>query len=197
MLEKEIFLKIRNFALENSEKNDIHGFSHVERVYNTAIKIGHILNANMKVVKIAALLHDIGRIEEKESLSKQNHAEISALKAKQFLLTNNFNLSEKEIKNIIHSIKAHSFSNKISPYTLEAKILSDADKLDAIGAIGVFRTIGFTLQKNGGIDQVIEHLENKILQLKEQIFLEYSRTIAEERHNIVLDFYDNLKKEIS
>ncbi len=195
MLENEIILKIRNFAIENSEKNDIHGFSHVERVYDTCIKIGRKLNANMKVLKIAALLHDIGRIEEKESLLKRNHAEISALKAKQFLTTNNFNLSEKDIENIVHTIRAHSFSNKIAPYTLEAKILSDADKLDAIGAIGIFRTIGFTLQKYGGIEQVIEHLENKILTLKDKMYLDYTQKIAEERHNIVLEFYRKLKKE--
>jgi len=195
MLDNEIFLKIRHFAIENSENNDIHGFSHVERVYNNCVKIGQKLNANMKILKIAALLHDIGRIDEKTDNLKRNHAEISATKAKEFLATNNFNLSGKEIDNIIHSIKAHSFSNKILPRTQEAKILSDADKLDAIGAIGIFRTIGFTLQNNGGIDQVIEHLENKILKLKEQIFLDYSKKIAEIRHNIVLEFYNKIKKE--
>ena len=195
MLENEFILKIRKYALENSEKNDIHGFSHVERVYNTCVKIGQKLNANMKVLKIAALLHDIGRIEEKEGVRKRNHAEISAIKAKEFLTTNNFKLSGKDIENIIHSIKAHSFSNKNSPYTLEAKILSDADKLDAIGAIGIFRTIGFTLQNEGGIEQVIEHLEKKILQLKKKMFLEYSKKIAKDRHKTVLEFYNKIKKE--
>jgi uncharacterized protein len=195
MLEKDIIFKIRNYAIQNSEKNDIHGFSHVERVYNTCIKIGQKLNANMKVLKIAALFHDIGRIDENERCRKKNHAEISAIKAKEFLATNNFNLSGEELENIIHTIKAHSFSNNISPRTLEAKILSDADKLDAIGAIGIYRTIGFTLQNNGGIDQVIEHLENKILKLKEQMFLDYSREISEERHKTVLEFYNKIKKE--
>jgi uncharacterized protein len=195
MLENEIFLKIRNYALENSEKNDIHGFSHVERVYYTCVKIGQNLNANMKVLKIAALLHDIGRIDEKKDPSKRNHAEISAIKTKEFLATNDFNLSQKDINDIIHAIKAHSFSNNISARTLEAKILSDADKLDALGAIGILRTIRFTLENKGGIDQIIEHLENKILKLKDKMFLEYSKTIGKERHKSVLDFYEKLKKE--
>jgi uncharacterized protein len=195
MLENEIILKIRHFALENSESNDIHGFSHVERVYNTCVKIGQKLNANMKVLKIAALLHDIGRIDEKTDNLKRNHAEISAIKAKEHLTINNYNLTEKERDDIIHSIKAHSFSNSISPLTLEAKILSDADKLDALGAIGIYRTIGFTLQNNGGIDQIIEHLENKILKLKDQMNLDYSQKLAKNRHEIVLDFYKKLKKE--
>lgn len=166
MLDNEIILKIKNYAFENSERDDIHGFSHVERVYNTCVNIGKKLTANMKVLKIAALLHDIGRINEKEDAKKRNHAEISATRAKEFLGTNNFNFSQKDIDDIIHAISAHSFSNNIPPRSLEAKILSDADKLDALGAIGIYRTIGFSLQKNGGIDQVIEHLEKKILKLK-------------------------------
>ena len=77
---------VRKFAVENSEKNDIHGFAHVERVYNTCVKIGKKLNPNLNVLKIAALLHDIGRINEKEDPPKRNHAEISAEKAKKFLV---------------------------------------------------------------------------------------------------------------
>jgi len=195
MLDNEIISRIRSFTIKNSENDDIHGFSHVQRVYNTCVKIGKKLNANMKVLKIAALLHDIGRINEKEDSLKRNHAEISAKKAREFLTPNNFNLSQKEVDDIIHAIIAHSFSKNISPQTLEAKILSDADKLDAIGAIGLYRTIGFTLQNNGGIDQVIEHLENKILKLKDQMLLDYSKKIAEERNNIVLEFYNTIKKE--
>jgi uncharacterized protein len=186
---------VRKFAVENSEKNDIHGFAHVERVYNTCVKIGKKLNANLNVLKIAALLHDIGRIDEEEDTLKRNHAEISAEKAKKFLASNNFNLAQEDCDNIIHAIRTHSFSNNISPQTLEAKILSDSDKLDAIGAIGIFRTIGFTLQNNGGIDQVIEHLESKILKLKEQMFLEYSKSLGEDRQKTVLNFYNKLKKE--
>jgi len=53
---------VRNFAVENSEKNDIHGFAHVERVYHTCVKVGKKLNANLKVLQIAALLHDVGKV---------------------------------------------------------------------------------------------------------------------------------------
>ena len=186
---------VRKFAVENSEKNDIHGFAHVERVYNTCVKIGKKLNANLKVLRIAALLHDVGRIHENGDKLKRNHAEISADMSKDFLSSIGFSLVKDDINNIIHSIKAHSFSNKVIARTLEAKILSDADKLDALGAIGIFRTIGFTLENKGGIIQIIEHLENKILKLKEQMFLEYSKSISKDRHNSVLDFYNKLKKE--
>lgn len=194
MNSNEILSKVRTFAYNNSEKNDIHGFKHVERVLKLSSEIGTILNANLPVIKIAALLHDVGRYLKKEDEVK-NHAEISAEIAENFIIKNNFNIAMENVENILHCIRAHSFSNELEPKTLEAKILSDADKLDAIGAIGLYRTIGFTIKNYGGIEQVIHHLENKILKLKEMIYLDYSKQIAEKRHEIILDFYNQIKKE--
>jgi len=157
----EILLAVRTFAHNNYEKDDLHGFKHVERVLNLSVRIGTALNANLLIIKIAALLHDVGRIHEKKNNVK-NHAEISAEVAEEFFQKTNFNICIDDIENIIHSIRAHSFSNKIRPETLEAKILSDVDKLDALGAIGLYRTIIYSFKlKNGGIEKVIEHLEKK------------------------------------
>jgi uncharacterized protein len=195
MIENDIISIVRKFASDNSEKDDIHGFLHVERVFNLCLKLGKEIGANLPLLKIAALLHDIGRsTKEKESLDK-NHAELSADIASKFLKSNDIKLSQKDFDNIIHCIRSHSFSNNSIPQTLEAKILSDADKLDALGAIGLYRTIGFTIKNQGGIDQVIEHLENKILNLKDQLYLEISENIAEVRQRIILDFYNEIKTE--
>jgi len=195
MSESAIISIIRKFALKNSEKDDIHGFLHIERVYKTCINIGKRLGANILVLKISALLHDIGRIKEKENSYNTNHAQISSEMALNFLKSNNFKISQENIDNIIHCIKAHSFSNKTNPKTIEAKILSDADKLDAIGAIGLYRTIGYTVKNNGGIDQVIEHLENKIMKLKNQMYLDVSKKLAYDRQQIILDFYNKIRNE--
>jgi len=195
MLSNEILSKVRTFAYNNSEKNDIHGFEHVERVLKLSSEIGTVLNANLLVIKIAALLHDVGRYVKKDN-KVRNHAEISAEIAENFIIKNNFNIAIKDVENILHCIRAHSFSNDLEPKTLEAKILSDADKLDALGAIGLYRTIGFTIKEFGGIEQVIHHLENKILKLKEMIYLDYSKQIAEKRDEIIRDFYSQIKKEI-
>ncbi len=192
---KAIIANVRSFAYENSKKDDIHGFKHTERVLKQSLEIGINLNANLTVIEIATLLHDVGRYLKKEDEVK-NHAEISAGIAERFIYKNNFNIAKEDIKNILHSIRSHSFSNDIIPKTLEAKILSDADKLDAIGAIGLYRTIGFTLRNNGGIEQVIKHLENKILNLKDRMYLEVSKQIAEKRHKIIQNFYEQIKKEI-
>ena len=112
-----------------------------------------------------------------------------------FLKSNNFKISQENIDNIIHCIKAHSFSNKTNPKTIEAKILSDADKLDAIGAIGLYRTIGYTVKNNGGIDQIIKHLEHKIMKLKDQMYLDVSKKLAKDRQQIIFDFYNKIRNE--
>jgi uncharacterized protein len=194
MNEDKSISKIKDFAIKNSEKNDIHGFDHVKRVFNLCIVIGEKLNCDLEILKIAALLHDIGRIHEKNE--GRNHAEISADKAKQFLTSGKFNLTQNDIERITHCIQAHSFSNEITPKTLEAKILSDADKLDALGAIGLYRTIGFTILRNGDLEDVIEHLENKILVLKDLLYIEESKRIAEQRQKIILNFYNKIKEQL-
>ncbi|MHA2185946.1 MAG: HD domain-containing protein, partial [Promethearchaeota archaeon] len=85
MLEDELFSVIKEYAIDNSVRDDIHGFNHVERVYDLAITIGENLNAEIDLLKIAVLLHDIGRIDEKRDHLKRNHAELSAEKAFKFL----------------------------------------------------------------------------------------------------------------
>ena len=195
MIKENLISIVKEFAVKNSEKNDIHGFDHVERVFRLSISIGEKLNADMKILKIAVLLHDIGRIQEKRDVKKRNHAEISAELAKNFLEPNRYNLTQNEIDKITHCIQAHSYSNELVPETLEAKILSDADKLDALGAIGLYRTIGFTILRNGDLDDVIEHLENKILKLKNRLFLDISKDIASTREKIIIDFYNKIKEQ--
>jgi len=194
MNRNDILSKVRIFAYNNSEKNDIHGFKHVERVLKLSSEIGAVLKANLPVIKIAALLHDVGRSLKKEDEVK-NHAEISAELAENFITKNNFNIAIEDVENILHCIRAHSFSNDLEPITLEAKILSDADKLDALGAIGLYRTIGFTVSRNRGLDDVIEHLENKILKLKNRLYLDISKEIAKSREKLIIKFYNEIKEE--
>jgi uncharacterized protein len=100
------------------------------------------------------------------------------------------------LSSIIHCIQAHSFSNNIIPQTIDAKILSDADKLDALGAIGLYRTIGFTIRNKGSLEDVIKHLEKKILKLKDQLYLKISKELASERKLIIDHFYKQIKEEI-
>ncbi|MFX1323535.1 MAG: HD domain-containing protein [Promethearchaeota archaeon] len=195
MLDETTLSLIRTFSYNHSEKDDIHGYSHVERVYDLCLKLGKKLNANLLVLQVAALLHDVGRFQGANNIENKNHAERSSEIASNYLKSVKFDFSPNDFKNIIHSIRAHSFSNHIFPETLEAKILSDVDKLDALGAIGLYRTIGFTIKNQGGIDHVIEHLENKILKLKDRLYLDYSKELAIEKQKIILDFYNEIVKK--
>ena len=197
MKDVEIIKNIRDFVVNHSDDDDIHGFAHVQRVYDLCDKVGIELKANMLILRISALLHDIGRNNDTSNTVNKNHAIISAEISKDYLKSQSFGLSEDEINQIIHCILAHSFSNKIKPLTLEAKILSDVDKLDALGAIGLYRTIIYTFTlKKGGIEKVIEHLEKKIIKLKDRMYLDISKEIAKERQKIILYFYYEIKKEV-
>ncbi len=186
---------VKQYTIEKTAKDDIHGFSHITRVLDLCLEIGKKLGANLHVLEIAALLHDIGRESEIQDIHNRNHAELSAEMSLVFLRSQDFQISQDELDNIIHCIRAHSFSNKTIPKALEAKILSDVDKLDALGAIGLYRVIGFAIKNNRGIEQVIKHLENKILKLRDQLYLEESQKIADKRVKIIIDFYVKLKQE--
>jgi uncharacterized protein len=192
----ELIKNVYEFAQNNSEKDDIHGFAHVLRVYNLCMKLSKGLDVNLKILKISALLHDIGRNKRESDKVFHNHAHLSSIIAKKFLESQDFLLTKSELSSIIHCIQAHSFSNNIIPQTIDAKILSDADKLDALGAIGLYRTIGFTIRNKGSLEDVIKHLEKKILKLKDQLYLKISKELASERKLIIDHFYKQIKEEI-
>ena len=196
MNEKEALKEVKDFLIQKIHSDEIHGYGHTKRVYELSFEIGKKLGANLLVLKTAALLHDVGRLSEQNRLNNRNHADVSAEIASNFLKTINFEYKKNDFENIIHCIQAHSFSNQILPKTLEAKIISDADKLDALGAIGLYRTIGYTIKINGTLKDVLLHLESKIFKLKDQLFLDISKEYAQERLTILDLFYEEIKKEL-
>ena len=196
-MKKHIIIEeIKDFVFKKTPHDDIHGYGHTERVYQMCIELGKKLEANLFVLKAAALLHDIGRFSNQSNLKNKNHAEISVQIASDFLESLKFQIRREEFENILHCIQTHSFSNRVPPKTLEAKILSDVDKLDALGAIGLYRTIGYTTKMKGGLKDVLEHLESKIFKLKSQLILEITKKYAQDRLAILNQFYVDVKKEL-
>ncbi len=193
--EKKLISIVKEFSQQNSGVDDVHGFDHVKRVFENCVYIGTKLNANLFVLKIASLLHDIGRKFEIKEKNRKNHAELSAEIGIDFLKKLDYEISQKDLDNIAHCIRAHSFSNGIEPITLEAKILSDSDKIDALGSIGIYRVVAFSNTLNRGLPLVLEHFENKILKLKDKLYLDFSKKIALKRHEIAIGFYEALKQE--
>ena len=210
MESKELEKKILQIATE-SEKimseslKAAHDFEHVRRVYNLGIKIGEAENADMAILRPAILMHDLGRIVED---GKVHHSKLSVPRAKSLL--EKVDYPKKYWKPILYAIENHSWRNSVN--TLEAKILQDADKLDALGAIGIAR--GFTYggvrnrieycpkdpffrQKREEENCSVDHMYTKILKLKGLMHTRKGKEIAKEREEFLLEFLKRLEKELN
>jgi uncharacterized protein len=111
-----------------------HGWEHVYRVYHLSLRIAELEHADGFIVGMAALLHDVGRTTQEP---KKPHAERSALLAAELLA--HYDLSDEPLQAILHAILAHNYRRGITPATLEARVLYDADRLDSMGASGLMR----------------------------------------------------------
>lgn len=119
-------------------KNDLsHSLDHIQRVMNLAIKIAKVEKADLDVVMPAALFHDI--VVYKGTKKQSRETEESAKIANQ-ILRKTEGYPQAKIKKVTYAISVCSFSKNINPKTLEAKILQDADLLEATGAISIMRT---------------------------------------------------------
>ncbi len=185
--------KTREFARGFFEGDGTHGFSHVERVFNLCLHIGREEGADLEVLALAALLHDVAR--PLESAGKvEDHAVEGARIARRFL--RGLGYPEEKVEAVAHAIEAHRFSRGPEPETLEARILSDADKLDAVGAIGIARVFMYSGEHGRGIEDSIKHFDEKILKLKDLMYTETAKRIAEERHRFTEEFVRRIRLEI-
>ena len=165
-----------------------HGVDHTIRVYQNALEIAKSESAcNMFVVCMAALLHDA---DDHKLFNTQNNQNARAFLADQ-------GVSQNEIDMICEVINCISFSqNKgLTPQTLEGKIVQDADRLDAIGAIGIARTFAFGGAKNRSLDNSLEHFDEKLLLLYDLLSTEEAKRIALPRHQFLMSFYKQFKEE--
>jgi uncharacterized protein len=193
-----------------SGANSCHEWEHTERVCNLALHIGKKENANLEVLELAVILHDIARKEQDESSGKICHAERGAVLAKEIL--EKYNLPEDKIENVVHCIECHRYRNDKIPQTLEAKILFDADKLDSIGTIGIGRAFSFAghlgakvHDKNVVVDKSAEYTSDdtayreysvKLKFLKDKIITDEGKQIAQGRHAFMENFFERLNKEV-
>lgn len=117
-------------------KDPAHDFSHVLRVYRIARAIGEEEGADLQVVTFAALLHDAGSGPKRKDRSRESEKRRLAA-VEEFL--KRWHLPEDVVERVLRTVEVHSFSKGIKPTTLEEKVLQDADRLDAIGAVGIAR----------------------------------------------------------
>ncbi len=200
-LQKEVRNKISN--------DPAHDFDHIIRVYKNAEKLAKKEKANTKLILSAALLHDIVNYPKSDRRSK-NSSTKSAIKARQIL--SKYSFSNSEIKVITDAIRDHSFSKNKTAKTLEGKILQDADRLDAIGAIGIARAFAVSGSDDrpfyNGVDPfcsnrkpddqkwAIDHFYRKLLKLEKLMNTKSAKIEAKKRTKVLKSFLSELKHEI-
>lgn len=187
-----------------------HDWDHTERVCKLCLRIGGKEKANLEVLKLAALLHDIGREEEDRSDGRVCHGTKGAALAKAMLKKHG--VEEEIVERVIHCIETHRFRQNRLPQSLEAKVLFDADKLDSIGAVGIGRAFLFAGEvgarlHNPGIDlkktkpytkedTAYREFLVKLRLIKSRLFTREGKRIARQRHRFMAGFFDRLKKEV-
>ena len=110
-----------------------------------------------------------------------------------FLATTKF--PAEKLSLVASTIRTHRFSEDVTPESLEGEILSDADKLDAMGALGLARTIAESLVQQRGLQGMIEHMDRKLLKLKDRLLTKTGKQLGEPRHQVLLNFMQALASE--
>lgn len=186
-----------------------HDLSHILRVWRNIVAIQMVEGGDSTILCAAAILHDCV-VVEKDSPLRDQSSKFSAEMAGNILRSKQW--TAECIEAVMHAIEAHSFSGGIAPQTLEARILQDADRLDAIGLIGVARTfyvagrIGkqlYHLQDPTGIGRrlddrqfAIDHFYTKLLKLSATFQTKKGAELAAERHARLEQFLTHLLLEL-
>lgn len=198
---------IRHF--QNSRSS--HDWEHTERVIKLAEHIARIEKADSRIVRFAALLHDIGRLAQDKSHGRKCHAELGAEMAPQFLKSTGIPAAEKA--RIIHCIESHRYRGQTLPSTLEARVLFDADKLDSIGATGIGRAFLFAGEVGAKLhdpdidicrtksysreDSAYREFLVKLRFIRDRMMTPAGRKMARRRHAFMMRFFNELNREVA
>lgn len=212
MEKEEVIKQTADYARKTLEgEGSGHDWWHVQRVWNNAVHIGKKENADMLVVELAALLHDIA-----DWKFQGGDDSIGPKKAREWL--EKLNVEESVISHVCEIIKELSFKGtgvKSNIKTKEGMVVQDADRLDAIGAIGIARAFAYGGHKGreiynpeikpvmhesfeqykNTIGTTVNHFYEKLLLLNDLMNTETGKKIAEERHNYMEQYLDKFFKE--
>lgn len=185
-----------------------HDLKHSQRVVNNAQKIMKVEGGNEKIILTACYLHDT--IDHK--LFRDQASNIKEIRE---LLTDDY--TQKEINEIIDIITSISYSNKSSfnLVNLNAQIVCDADRLDAVGAFGIIRAISFgashkrpfyedenikesnnTYTFNKSTNSTLSHFYDKLLKLEDLMYTSYAKELAKERTKVLKTFLNQFYEEL-
>lgn len=189
----------------------MHGFDHILRVLRLAELLASKEGADLEIVRAAVLLHDASGGQATDE-GRSEHQHLSADFAKEILSEENW--PEDRILAVQHCIRSHRFRGDEQPQSLEAKVLFDADKLDVIGAFGVARTIAFDVEvgqpifaepserflktgqkETGEAHSSYHEFLFKLGKIKDRLFTDSARRLAEDRHEFLVNFFEQMLAE--
>ena len=201
--------RFARFLQQQSESDAAHDDAHIERVVANARFLAAAEKARLEVIIPAAWLHDCVTVP-KNTAKRSLASRLAAERAGQFLQESAY--PAEYIPAIVHAISAHSFSARVEPETLEARVVQDADRLDAIGAIGIARcfVVGGSLgtrlydpiepfpESRPADDRanVIDHFYVKLLTLAGTMKTNAGREEALRRTTFMEQYLDQLRQEI-
>ena len=188
-----------------------HGWDHIYRVYKLALYIAEHEGADRFIVAAAALMHDLGHTVK--HTKEEHHTDCSVRLASEIM--QKYQIPNDEQDSIKHAILAHSFSRGIEPQTKEARVVHDADRLDALGAIGIMRwaitgTQNRTPQtapydfddpfaEHHPLDDrryMLDHFFKKLLKLPNMMSTPTARTLAQQRIACMRTYLYEFRREI-
>nr|WP_254640648.1 HD domain-containing protein [Burkholderia sp. GbtcB21] len=186
-----------------------HDTSHLQRVWKNAAAIHAVEGGDAEVLFAATLLHDCVAVEKNSPLRPQA-SRLSAEKAR--LVLKSLDWPDAKIDAVAHAVEAHSFSAGVTPMTLEAKTLQDADRLDAIGVLGVARCFYVAGRMGSALYDpadphasarelddtrfAIDHFRTKLLKLASGFQTATGARLANIRHDRLRRFLDEFADEI-
>lgn len=199
----------RKFLEENTKTDAAHDIAHIKRVVKNAKILLQNEDADLDMVTAAAWLHDCV-ILSKNHPDRKKASTLAAQKAATFLGTIDF--PNNKIPGVAHAIEAHSYSAGVSPETIEAKIVQDADRLDALGAIGIARcfSVGGELnnpmyhpddpfaesRKPDDSKWTVDHFYKKLFRLPDMLNTETAKRVAVKRIEFMKSFLQEMSAEI-
>jgi uncharacterized protein len=179
--------KLMSRAISYLKKADSDRLKHTLRVLKFAEEIAKTEKVNLKVIRFAAILHDIGKYKESKN---RDHSLISVDLSKKIL--KNFNLDSNEVENILHCIKVHGLFKKKTAKTKEAEIIQDADKLDRLSTVRIANYFYYGGKKNRSFNEIIVHFRKEVVKTKE-FNTKTGIKLAKLKREFALKFVDNFK----
>ncbi|EGT0638141.1 phosphohydrolase [Citrobacter werkmanii] len=195
----------------HSGQDAAHDISHFRRVWKTSQKLSQDASVDWLVVLTACYFHDLVSLP-KNHPDRHRSSVLAAQETRRMLRRDFPDFPQHSIPAVCHAIEAHSFSAKIAPETIEAKIVQDADRLEALGAIGLARVfavsgaLGVALfdaedpfARQRGLDDkqyALDHFQTKLLTLPSTMQTEQGRHLAQHNADFLLTYMAKLSAEL-